>query len=229
MRLLYVEDDPVAREYVSRGLRHRGFEVESAGDGRSGLALALDGRFELLILDVMLPALDGFALLRSLRAAALDTAVLFLSARGAVEDRIRGLDLGADDYLPKPFAFAELVSRIHAIGRRRAAAPVATMLGVADLVLDVRRRSASRGGRRLELTPKQFEILELLLRNQGCVLTRAMILERVWGYGVETRSNAIDVHINGIRTRVDAGHEPKLIHTVHGVGYVLEDRTPPPG
>jgi len=229
MRLLYVEDDAVAREYVGRGLRHRGFEVESASDGRSGLALALEGRFELLILDVMLPGLDGFSLLRKLRAAAVDSAVLFLSARGAVEDRIRGLDLGADDYLPKPFAFAELISRIQAIGRRRQAEPTEKVLRAADLELDALRRTAARAGRRLELTRKQFEILELLLRNQGCVLTRSMILERVWGHGVETRSNAIDVHVNGIRARVDAGHERKLIHTVHGVGYVLEDRAPPAG
>jgi two-component system copper resistance phosphate regulon response regulator CusR len=225
VRLLYVEDDPVALSYVGRGLRHRGFEVETSDDGASGLELALARAYDLLILDVMLPGLDGLSLMRGVREAGLDTPVLFLSARGAVSDRIRGLDLGADDYLPKPFAFAELVSRIQAVARRRRGEPDDGRFETADLVLDSRRRRVERAGRRIELTPKQFEILELLLRHAGCAVSRSLILERVWGLGFETRSNPIDVHVNGLRARIDADFEPKLIHSVRGVGYVLEDRS----
>jgi DNA-binding response OmpR family regulator len=224
MRILYIDDDPTALEYVGRGLGLRHMQVESVPDGQAGLERALSGAFDLIVLDVMLPDMDGFSLIEKLRAAEVDTPVLFLSARGEASDRIRGLELGADDYLAKPFAFRELVARIHAIARRRHGDPEDGQLRLADLVLDTRRHAVERGEHPIELTPRQFTILELLLRNCGRVLSRPMILEKVWGYGFESQSNAIDVHINALRRKVDVPFASKLIHTVKGVGYVLEDR-----
>jgi two-component system copper resistance phosphate regulon response regulator CusR len=224
MRILYVEDDPTAQEFVTRGLRHRGFDLTEASRGEEGLALAQRGGFDLIILDVMLPDLDGFSVLRELRRTGVGTPVLFLSARGEPSDRIQGLDLGADDYLAKPFAFGELVSRIHAVSRRALGTPDDGCFRVADLVVDVRRHRAERGGRLLELTARQFSILEVLVRSSGCVLSRSMLLERVWGAEFEALSNVIDVHIRCLRRAIDDPFEPKLIHTVKGVGYVLEQR-----
>ena len=226
VKILYVEDDPVAREFVERGLRSRGFSVDVAKDSAHGSELARLGDYELLILDVMLPDGDGFELLEHLRESGVETPVLFLTARGEVQDRIRGLDIGADDYLSKPFAFGELVSRIRAIARRRYDEPLDGCLRTADLELDTARHKASRAGHPIELTPKQFGLLEYLLRNEGFPVTRSMIIERVWGYGFESRSNAIDVQINYLRKKIDREFEPKLIHTVKGVGYVLEVRDP---
>lgn len=224
VKVLYIEDDPVAREFVERGLRDRGFAVDIAKDSTQGFERALAGGYDLLILDVMLPDGDGFDLLRRLRSTGVDSPALFLSARGEVQDRIRGLDIGADDYLPKPFAFGELVSRIRAIARRRYDEPTDGCLRTADLELDITRHRVTRAGRSIELTPRQFGLLEYLLRNEGFPVTRSMIIERVWGYGFESRSNAIDVQINYLRKKIDREFRPKLIHTVKGVGYVLEDR-----
>lgn len=224
MKILYVEDNPTACEYVEKGLSERGHSVDVALDGPQGLERAQVGAYDLLILDVMLPGLDGFELLRRLRDSGTDTPALFLSARVEAGDRIRGLNLGADDYLIKPFAFGELVARIRAISRRAMGEPPDGRLRVADLEIDLNRRAATRAGRLLSLTPKEFALLEYLARNTGHALSRAMIIERVWGRGFESYSNLIDVHINNLRRKVDREARVKLIHTVKGVGYILEER-----
>jgi heavy metal response regulator len=224
LRILYIEDDPTAREYIRKGLSEHGYAVAVAEDAKSGIDQALRDPFDLLILDVMLPDSDGFEILRSLREKGVKTPVLYLSARGDVADRIRGLNLGADDYLVKPFAFAELMARIQAVARRSLAEPGDGLLHIADLVLDLRRHSVERSGHSVELTPKEFSLLEYLLRNAGHAVSRAMITEKVWGFGFDTYSNLIDVHINHLRKKIDQDFEPKLIHTVKGVGYMLEDR-----
>jgi heavy metal response regulator len=224
LRILYVEDDATAREYIEKGLSEQGYQVTTAGDAKTGLALALEAAFDLVILDVMLPDSDGFEILRTLRDKGVDTPAIFLTARSTVTDRIRGLNLGADDYLVKPFAFAELLARISAVARRTLAEPGDGKLAIGDLELDLRRHAVTRGGRPIELTPKEFSLLEYLLRHQGQAISRAMITEKVWGYGFDTYSNLIDVHINHLRKKVDKGFAAKLIHTVKGVGYVLEDR-----
>lgn len=224
MKILYVEDDPTARQYIQKGLREHGHVVDVAADGADGLERALGGAYDLVILDVMLPELDGFEVLRRMRSAGVRTPVLFLSARGEVPDRVRGLNLGADDYLTKPFAFAELLARVQALGRRHGGEPEDGMLRLADLELDTRRRIARRGGERIELTAKECALLEYFLRNPGQVLSRTMITERLWGYSFDSYSNVIDVHIAHLRKKIDRAHEGKLLHTVKGVGYVLEDR-----
>jgi two-component system OmpR family response regulator len=224
MKILYVEDDPTARQYIQKGLREHGHVVDVAADGADGLERALGGAYDLVILDVMLPELDGFDVLRRMRSAGVKTPVLFLSARGEVPDRVRGLNLGADDYLTKPFAFAELLARVQALGRRHGGEPEDGILRLADLELDTRRRIARRGGERIELTAKECALLEYFLRNAGQVLSRTMITERLWGYSFDSYSNVIDVHIAHLRKKIDRAHERKLLHTVKGVGYVLEDR-----
>jgi two-component system copper resistance phosphate regulon response regulator CusR len=228
MKILYVEDDPIAREFIEKGLRKHGFVVDVAPDATSGAELALTGEYDLLVLDVMLPDRDGFSLLKQLRSSGITTPALYLSARGEVTDRIKGLDLGADDYLSKPFAFAELIARIRAIARRSLDEPFDGCISVVDLLLDLRRHKVWRAGQLIDLTPKQFSLLEYLLRNAGFPVSRSMIIEKVWGYGFEARSNAIDVQINYLRKKVDHGFSPKLIHTVKGIGYVLEDRSARP-
>jgi len=224
LRILYVEDDPTAREYIQKGLAERGYQIEVAHDAEEGVAMATQGPFDLLLLDVMLPDSDGFAILQTLRSRDLELPAIFLSARGEVQDRIRGLNLGADDYLVKPFAFPELLARIQAVARRTLSEPDDGRLRVADLELDLRRHAVERSGRAIELTPKEFALLEYLMRNEGHAVSRAMITERVWGYGFDTYSNLIDVHINHLRKKLDHEFQPKLIHTVKGVGYVLEAR-----
>ncbi|HVP30242.1 MAG TPA: response regulator transcription factor [Myxococcota bacterium] len=225
MKVLYVEDDPVAREYIQKGLRENGFRVDVAEDGERGLALAQAGGYDLLLLDVNLPARDGFELLQRLRESGVRTPALFLSARGDVSDRVRGLDLGADDYLAKPFAFAELLARMRAVVRRHAGDAAPARYSVAGLELDVRRHSVHRDGQLVELTPKEFQLLEYLMRHAGHVVSRTMITEKVWGHGFETYSNLIDVHMNHLRRKIDRDYETKLLHTVKGVGYVLDDRS----
>jgi two-component system copper resistance phosphate regulon response regulator CusR len=224
VRLLYIEDDPAAQQYIFKGLGEHGFLVEVVSDGASGTERATHGAYDLIILDVMLPDMEGFDVLRTLRQAGLTTPVLFLSARSAVGDRVRGLELGADDYLPKPFAFAELLARIRAIARRRLGEPEDGRLAMGDLILDLNRRTVERATRRVDLSPKQFALLEYLLRHRGHVVSRAMITENVWGWGFESFSNLIDVHINRLRKKIDYGYPTRLIHTVKGAGYILEER-----
>jgi DNA-binding response OmpR family regulator len=225
VNVLYVEDDLEAQTFVGRALRESGFVVDTAADGQRGLERALATHYDVIILDLGLPEKDGFEVLRRLRAAGVGTPVLFLTAHAEVSKRIEGLNLGADDYLGKPFAFAELLARLRAIARRQRPEDSSGRLQAADLTLDVERRSATRAGRRVHLTPKEFHLLEYLLRNAGFVTSRTMIAEKVWGYGFESYSNAIDVHVNSLRKKIDRGFEPKLIHTVKGIGYVLEDRS----
>jgi DNA-binding response OmpR family regulator len=224
VKILYVEDDPTARSYIRRGLTESGFAVDVAEDGARGLELASSGSYDLLLLDVMLPERDGFDLLQHLREEGVATPALFLSARSEVSDRIRGLNLGADDYLPKPFAFAELVARIRAIGRRATAESDDGRIEIADVVVDTARHRVTRGGEEIDLTPKEFQIFEFLARNAGEVVSRTMILERVWGYGFDPYSNLIDVHMNRLRRKVDRDRGTRLIHTLKGVGYILEPR-----
>jgi DNA-binding response OmpR family regulator len=231
VKILYVEDDPTARSYIRRGLAESGFDVDVAENGVRGLELASSGAYDLLLLDVMLPERDGFELLARLREEGVGTPALFLSARSEVADRIHGLNLGADDYLPKPFAFAELVARIRAIGRRASSEKDDGKIEIADVVVDVARHRVTRGGEEIDLTPKEFQIFEFLARNAGEVVSRTMILERVWGYGFDPYSNLIDVHMNRLRRKVDRDRGTRLIHTLKGVGYILEPRegTPEPG
>jgi len=222
VRILYVEDDPTAQQYIARGLQEHGYTVDVASTGQEGFDLALSQSYGLVILDVMLPGRDGFGVVRALREAEVDTPVLFLSARGEVGDRVRGLNLGGDDYLTKPFAFSELLARVQALTRRRVLSAQDGVLRVGDLELDLERRTATRGDRPVELTARETALLEYLMERTGQVLSRTMITERVWGPGFDSYSNVIDVHINHLRNKVDP--ERSLIHTVKGVGYVLEAR-----
>jgi heavy metal response regulator len=221
MRILVVEDEQKVASFIKRGLEEEGYAVDVAADGEEGLAIALECVHDLIILDIRLPKLDGLRVLRELRQEKVMTPVLLLTVRATIEDKVLGLDAGADDYLTKPFAFQELVARVRALLRRRAAADPA-ILQVADLTLDPARRTVSRGGERIELTPREFALLDYFMRNPGRVLTRAMIAEHVWDYTFDTTTNVIDVYVNYLRKKIDAGREPKLLHTVRGVGYVLK-------
>ena len=224
MKILYVEDDPEAREFVQKALAQHGCVVDLAGSGAAGLERATEGAYDILVLDVMLPDLSGFEVLRRLREQGVETPALFLSAQGDVSNRIEGLNLGADDYLAKPFAFAELLARIRAIGRRSLDRPPAERMEIADLVVDVKAHRVERAGRRVDLTPKEFNLLTYLVQNAGQVVSRTMLVEKVWGYGFDAHNNVIDVHVNRLRKKVDRGFGTKLIHTVKGIGYVAEDR-----
>lgn len=224
MKLLIVEDDPKTSALLKKGLAENGFSVEAAATGADGFHLARAGEYDLLILDILLPCMDGWTVLRELRALGIQTPVLFLTARDAVADRVRGLELGADDYLQKPFAFTELLARVRTVLRR---GPIRTsdVLQVADLEIDPGRHKALRQGRSLELTPKEFMLLHLLARRRGEVLTRTLITEQVWDMNFDSDTNVVDVHIRRLRAKVDDPFDHKLIHTMRGVGYVLEDRS----
>lgn len=224
MKLLLVEDEAKTADTLRKGLQESGFVVDLARDGEEGLHFALTCPYEAMILDVMLPGRDGWAVLEGLRESGLRTPVLFLTARDAVEDRVRGLNLGADDYLVKPFAFAELLARVHSLLRRAPSwqpAPVR----VADLEVDPLRHAASRRGQRLDLTPKEMVLLTFLARHAGQVMSRTRIAEGVWDMNFDPESNVIDVHVRRLRAKVDDPFETRLIHTVRGVGYVLQEAT----
>jgi heavy metal response regulator len=221
MRLLVVEDEKKVARFVKKGLEEEGYAVDVAPDGEEGLAMALDGVHDLIILDIHLPRMDGLGVLQELRKKKVTTPVLLLTVRATIEDKVLGLDAGADDYLTKPFAFQELLARVRALLRRRADAE-APVLQVGDLTLDPARRLASRGGEKIDLTPKEFALLAYFMRNSGRVLTRTMISEHVWDYDFDTMTNVIDVYVNYLRKKIEAGREPKLIHTVRGAGYVLK-------
>jgi heavy metal response regulator len=221
MRILLVEDDRKVASFIRRGLVEEGYAVDVAPDGDTALAMGLDRLHDVILLDVMLPGKSGFQVIRELRQAKVGTPVLLLTAREAVEDKVQGLDAGADDYLTKPFAFAELLARVRALLRRGAAAK-APVLQVADLALDPGTRTAKRGGEPIALTNREFALLEYFMRNPGRVLTRTMIAERVWDYSFDSTTNVIDVYVNYLRKKIDAGRERKLLHTVRGVGYMLK-------
>ena len=224
MRVLIVEDEAKTANYVAKGLREHGFVVDIATDGRDGVHCATTQSYDVLILDVMLPALDGWSVLTNCRAKGVTTPVLFLTARDSVDDRVRGLELGADDYLVKPFAFSELLARVRTI-IRRGSARQPDVLRIADLEADFQKRRVMRGGHKVELSPKEFALLFLLMRRSGEVLSRTLIAEQVWDINFNSDTNVVDVHIRRLRSKVDDPFELKLIHTVRGAGYVLEDRT----
>lgn len=223
MYILVVEDERRLAQVVRKVLEEEGHTVDVAHDGEEGLAMAMDGSHDVILLDILLPGIDGFEVCRSLRASRVDTPVLLLTALDAVEDRVRGLDAGADDYLPKPFAFQELLARLRALGRRRVQAHEPDQLQTADLMLDLRRRRAVRDGRAIDLSPKEFALLEFLMRNQGRVVTRTQILDHVWGYDYSPDSNLVDVYVTYLRRKIDRGHGQKLIRTVRGAGYAVGD------
>lgn len=225
MKLLIVEDQAKTGQYLRQGLSEAGFTTELATDGITGQHLALTGDYSLLILDVMLPGRDGWRILQAVRSAGLDIPVLFLTARDAVEDRVHGLELGADDYLVKPFAFSELLARVRSLLRRGSSTTQETSLQLADLRLDLIRRRVERAGQRIDLTAKEFSLLELLLRRQGEVLPKSLIASQVWDMNFDSDTNVIEVAIRRLRLKIDDNHEHKLIHTVRGMGYVLEERT----
>jgi heavy metal response regulator len=221
MRILVVEDEKKVAGFIKKGLEEEGYAIDVAFDGREGLLMALDGVHDLIILDINLPKLDGLSVLREFRNHQGKTPVLLLTVRVAIEDKVLGLDTGADDYLTKPFSFQELLARIRALLRRRGETGP-PRLQVEDLSLDPARRLVFRGTERIDLSTKEFALLDYLMRNPGRVLTRTMIGEHVWDYDFDPMSNIIDVYVNYLRKKIDTGREPKLIHTVRGVGYVLQ-------
>ena len=223
MRVLLVEDDPQAASYLVKGLKEQGMSVDHVADGREGLFRATAGGYDVMILDRMLPGLDGLAILKAVRAAGDRTPVLVLSALSDVDARVEGLRAGSDDYLTKPFAFAELMARVEALGRRgRAEKPLTTLI-VDGLELDLAGRTVRRDGKPIDLKPKEFALLEYFMRHAGQVVTRTMLLERVWDYAFDPQTNVIDVHVSRLRGKIDKDFEKPLLHTVRGAGYMLRD------
>jgi two-component system OmpR family response regulator len=222
MRALVVEDDASIAEFVVRGLREAGFAVDQATDGEEGLAAASRQTYDVAIMDVMLPKRDGLSVIEELRRRGGTTPVLILSARRSVDDRVRGLQAGGDDYLTKPFAFAELLARVQALVRRATRAPEPTTLTVEDLVLDLLSRRVTRGGKPVDLRPREFSLLEYLMRNAGRVVSKTMILSHVWEYSFDPQTNVVDVLVSRLREKIDRPFDKKLLHTVRGVGYVLK-------
>ncbi len=222
MKILIVEDEPKTGTYLKRGLTAAGFVVDCARDGRDGLHLALTDSYDLVVLDVMLPGIDGWEILREMRRADKQTPVMFLSARDQVDDRVKGLELGADDYLVKPFAFSELLARVRTLLRRGSTVTAFENIKVADLVLDLPHHCVMRGGQRIDVTAKEFSLLELMMRRQGEVLPRALIASQVWDMNFDSDTNVIDVAVRRLRAKIDDDFAVKLIRTVRGMGYVLE-------
>lgn len=221
MRLLLIEDESKVASFIKKGLEEEGYAVDLAADGETGAAMACDGVHDLILLDINLPKKDGLAVLKELRQNKITAPVLLLTIRAAVEDRVIGLDTGADDYLTKPFAFQELLARVRALLRRGSAAEQ-PVIEVADLKLDPARRVVYRGEEKIDLTSKEFTLLDYFMRNRDRVLTRTMIAEHVWDYSFDTSTNVIDVYVNYLRKKIDGDRDPKLIQTVRGVGYVLK-------
>jgi two-component system OmpR family response regulator len=220
-KILIIEDDRAGAEYLKKGLGENGYVVDHAADGRDGLFMATSSSYDAFIVDRMLPGLDGLAVLAALRAVDIQAPTLILSALGTVDDRVKGLKAGGDDYLVKPFAFSELLARLEALLRRGVGTPVETKLRVADLEMDLLSRTVRRNGQAIELLPREFRLLEYLMRHAGQVVTRTMLLESVWDYHFDPQTNVIDVHISRLRQKIDKGFDRPLLHTVRGAGYRL--------
>jgi two-component system OmpR family response regulator len=221
MRALLVEDDQTIAAFITRGLHEAGFTVDQQADGERGLHAALAQPYDVAIVDVMLPGRDGLSLIEELRRHRVLTPVLILSARRTVDDRVKGLQAGGDDYLTKPFAFAELLARVQALVRRATRTPDPTTLEVADLQLDLLSRRVTRGGRAIDLRPREFTLLEYLMRHTGHIISRTMILSQIWNYSFDPQTNVVDVLVSRLRDKIDRPFETKLLHTIRGVGYVL--------
>lgn len=224
MRALLIEDDSEVSKYIGKGLREQGYSVDSVLDGKEGLGLASTESYDVMIVDRMLPKLDGLSILKSVRAAGNNTPVIVLSALGEVDDRVKGLKAGGDDYLVKPFAFSELLARIEAVVRRAESSSdgSVTELSVGDLHMDLLSRKVTRAGQKIDLQSREFKLLEYLVKNQGQVVTRTMLLENVWNYHFDPQTNVIDVHISRLRSKIDKEFDPPLIRTVRGAGYIIE-------
>ena len=221
MHALLIEDDDTIAEFVARGLREAGFAVDRVADGAAGLEAATDQAYDVAVIDVMLPKRDGLSVIEELRRRGIMTPVLILSARRSVDDRVRGLQAGGDDYLTKPFAFSELLARVQALVRRASRAPEPTTLTVEELTLDLLTRRVTRAGKPIDLRPREFSLLEYLMRNVGKVVSKTMILSHVWEYNFDPQTNIVDVLVSRLREKIDRPFEKKLLHTVRGVGYVL--------
>ena len=223
MRLLVVEDDKDTATYISTGLKEAGHTVDTAATGPDALAAALDTDYDVIVMDRMLPNMDGLSVVRALRAENRKTPVLILSALSQVDDRVKGLEAGGDDYLTKPFAFSELTARIDALARRSSAPDAeATRLDIGDLSLDILSRTATRNGKPIDLQPREYKILEYMMRRPGRVVTRTMLLEGVWDYNFDPQTNVIDVHMSRLRQKIDKDHDTSLLHTIRGAGYMLK-------
>lgn len=223
MRLLLVEDDLKIASFVVKGLKEAGFVVDHAVDGEEGLHLALNESYDAAIIDIMLPRLDGLALIARMRREKVNTPVIILSARSSVDDRVKGLQSGGDDYLTKPFSFAELLARVHALIRRATGAQDSTRLAVGDLSLDLLKREVVRAGRKIELQPREFSLLEYLMRNEGRVVSKTMVMQNVWNYDFVPITNVVEARMCILREKIDKDFSKKLIHTVRGAGYVLKE------
>lgn len=223
MKILVVEDDSSIASFVVRGLREEGFKVDRAADGEEGYNMLLEGNYDAAVVDIMLPSMDGLTLIETIRERKVRTPIIILSAKRELDDRIAGFKKGGDDYLTKPFSFSELLVRIQALIRRSASAVPETRLACGDLVMDLAAHNVTRGGRELELQPKEFAVLEYLLRNRGRVLSKTLIMEAVWDYSFDPQTNVVDVVISRLRAKIDRDFEVKLLHTVRGVGYVIRE------
>ena len=223
MRILLVEDDLKIASFIVKGLRAAGYAVDHATDGGEGLHLALTQPYDTAIVDIMLPKLDGLALIERMRKEKVNTPVIILSAKDSIDDRVKGLQTGGDDYLTKPFAFSELLARVQALIRRAGGISEATQLNVGDLSINLLTREVTRGGRKIELQPLEFSLLEYLVRSKGRIVSKTMIMEHVWDYNFDPQTNVVEVRISRLRDKIDRGFDKKLIHTVRGVGYVLKE------
>ncbi len=223
MRILVIEDDLEAAAYMLKGLKESGCVVDHAQDGKQGLIMSATGTYDALIVDRMLPGMDGLGIIKTLRSTGNKTPVLILSALGEVDDRVKGLRAGGDDYMTKPYAFAELLARLEALQRRGKVETIQTSLQVSDLEMDLVSRTVRRRGKVLELQPKEFALLEYLMRHAGAIVTRTMLLEKVWDYAFDPQTNVIDVHISRLRQKIDKGYDRPLLHTIRGAGYSLHD------
>jgi two-component system, OmpR family, response regulator len=223
VRILLVEDDLKIASFIIKGLRATGYAVDHAADGEEGLHLALTEPYDTAIIDIMLPKLDGLALIERMRKEKVNTPVIILSARDSIDDRVKGLQTGGDDYLTKPFAFSELLARVQALIRRTGGVSEATQLNVGDLSINLLTREVTRGGRKIELQPLEFSLLEYLVRSKGRIVSKTMIMEHVWDYNFDPQTNVVEVRISRLRDKIDRGFDKKLIHTVRGVGYVLKE------